>query len=161
MKNTISVLVLFVFLFIFQTVYAQGYFVVGAGKYVAASNFSTNVQKDISKYDGKYSATSETYESGFTFEITTQGNVLNIVLIYGATLGIEDNWSQDTTFYKDVAVKDGKYALDLNVRINSELNGIKEFRFVKCTYKQDVSNKNIKSEGIVLVEFKMFGEKEK
>jgi len=141
--------------------YSQEYFVARAGKYVSSSNFNTNIQQDISKYEGRYNATSETYESGLTFEITTQGNVLNIVLIYGATMGVEDNWEQDTSVYKNVDVKDGKFTLDLIVNLNPDVNGVNNFRFVKCTYKPEGENKTIKAEGIACEDWNIFAEKEK
>ena len=144
-----------------QTVIAQEYFVLGAGKYIHSSNFETNVQEDLSQYIGIYSAVTETYESSFTFEITVQDNTLNIILIYGATMGIEDNWEQDTSSYKGVFVNDGNFSLDVNVVLNPSVNEIQNFRFVKCWYNREEDNKKIESEGLVIEEYKMFAEKER
>ena len=149
-------------LFISSSINAQGYFVANAGVYISSSNFNTNVQKDISKYEGKYVAASETYESNYTFEVTAQENTLNIKMISCGTMDGGEIWDCDTTYFKDVPVENGKFTLNFRNFISGDAaNNIYNYRFVKCTYKQEGSNKKIKSEGIAWEEFNMFGEKRK
>ena len=154
----------FLFILIFCTTElldAQGYFVANAGEYINSSNFKTNSQKDISKYEGKYVAASETYESNYTFEVTTQGNSLNIKMISCGTMDGGEYWDCDTTYFKDVTIANGQFTLNFSnvIGFNDETAPIHNFRFVKCTYKQEGSSKNIKSEGIAWEEFSFFAER--
>jgi hypothetical protein len=162
MKKVFMFYIVVMISFITSSINAQGYFIARAGDYVSSSNFTTNVQKDISKYEGKYIAASETYESNYTFEVTADGNTLNIRMTSCGTMDGGEKWDCDTTYFKDVIVENGKFTLNFKNNISGdEASQIYNYRFVKCTYKQEGSNKNIKSEGIVWEEFMMFGERDK
>lgn len=148
--------------FIASSINAQGYFIASAGDYVSPSNFTTNVQKDINKYEGKYIAASETYESNYTFEVTAVGNTLNIKMTSCGTMDGGEKWDCDTTYFKDVAVANGIFTLNFNNTISGDnTDKTYNFRFVKCTYKQEGSKKSMKFEGLVWEEFHMFGELDK
>lgn len=162
MKKLIKLYLIVMISFIASSINAQGYFIASAGDYVSPSNFNTNIQKDIFKYVGKYIATSETYESNYTFELTTEGNTLNIKMISCGSMDGGEKWDCDTTYFKDIVVANGKFTLDFRNSISGDdSDKIYNYRFVKCTYKQQGSSKNIKSEGIVWEEFMMFGERDK
>lgn len=160
MKKFISFFLIVLIFCITDLLNAQGYFVANAGVNVNSSNFKTNVQKDISQYEGKYVAASETYESNYTFFVTFVENILNIKMISCASMDGE-KWDCDTSYFKDVNVAEGKFTLNFSnvVGFNDE-NTIYNFIFVKCTYKKEGSAKTIKSEGIAWEEFLMFGEKD-
>lgn len=161
MKKLIKLYLIVMISFIASSINAQGYFVASAGNYVSTSNFNMNVQKDVSKYEGKYVAASETYESNYTFDLTTEGNTLNIKMISCGSMDGGEKWDCDTTYFKDIVVANGKFSLNFRNSISGDdSDKIYNYRFVKCVYKHQVSGENIKSEGIVWEEFKMFGERE-
>lgn len=91
MKNIYSSIALFLALVISNTLYSQGYFVAEAGNYVSPENFKNNVQTDLTKYEGRYIAASETYESNYEYIIISEGNTLIITMISGATADGGDN----------------------------------------------------------------------
>lgn len=154
MKKRIPALI-FSAVFLFSTaIFSQGYFVASAGKYVSSGNFTTNVQNDLSKYEGRYIAASETYESNYQFLIVKESNALNITLISGATMDGGENWMMDTLVFSNVSVADGKFTLKDTPSKFGNFN----FRFVNAKYKEE--GKNVKSEGLVMEEYMMFAKKE-
>lgn len=154
MKNFIALLFSVLFIFISNQLLAQGYFVSSTGNYLSPEKFKTNIQNDLSKYEGSYSAVSETFESSYTYKIINRDYILDIIVISAACEDGE-NWQQDTLFFKDIIVKDGKFT----IKDVPENFGNSNYRFVKVTYKLD--GKNIKAEGLVMEEYFMFAEKEK
>jgi hypothetical protein len=157
MKNFIALLFSVFIIFVSNQLLAQGYFVSSTGNYLSADKFKTNAQNDLSKYEGVYTAVSETYESSYTYIITSHDNVLDILLISAACMDGE-NWEQDTVSLKGINVQEGKFKID-NSTIGYGNFGNSNFRFVKVTYKLD--GKTIKAEGLVMEEYFMFAEKEK
>ncbi len=133
---------------------AQGYFVASAGTYISSDNFKTNVQSDISKYEGRYIAASETYESNYEYIITMESDDLMVTMISGATMDGGDNWMIDTVIFRNVIVSGGEFTI-LDIPANF---GNPNFRFVQAEYKVD--GKSIISDGLVMEEYLMFGEKE-
>jgi hypothetical protein len=136
---------------------AQEYFVSTSGNYVNSNSFKTNIQNDLSKYEGVYTAVSETYESAYTYIISSNANSIGLTIISSACMDSE-NWEQDTVFLKDINVQEGKFKTD-NSTIGYGNFGNSNFKFVKVTYKLD--GKTIKAEGLVMEEYFMFAEKEK
>lgn len=156
MKNFIAFLFSVLLIFITNQLAAQGYFVSSSGNYLNSDKFKTNIQNDISKYEGSYTAVSETYESAYTYIISSNANTIDITVIASACMDGE-NWEQDTVFLKDIDVQEGKFKID-NSTIGYGNFGNSNFRFVKVTYKLD--GKNINVEGLVMEEYFMFAEKE-
>jgi hypothetical protein len=154
MKKIYSFIALFLVLFVFNTLYSQGYFVAEAGNYFSSDNFKTNVQIDFTKYEGRYVAASETYESNYEYIIISEGNVLMITMISGATDDGGENWMMDTLIFRNVTVIDGKFTLtDLPSNLGNQ-----NFRFVKASYM--LEGKNRKSGGLIMEEYLMFAQKE-
>lgn len=97
MKNFIALL-LFVFSFLISNqILSQGYFISSSGNYLSTDKFRTNAQNDLSKYEGSYTAVSETYESAYTFIISPNTNSVDLNIISSACMDGE-NWEQDTFF---------------------------------------------------------------
>ncbi|HEY5122652.1 MAG TPA: hypothetical protein VIK14_02840 [Ignavibacteria bacterium] len=155
-KTFLLVLVLSAFL-LSGKIYSQGYFVEGAGKYINEDKFKTNIQEDLTKYEGTYRAISESYESCYIFNVSICGEVLDIVFIYGGSDDGGENWGWDTTVYKGITVINGKFALN-DIQENF---GNANFRFVKVTYQRERDNKAIKNEGFVMEDYMTFAEKGK
>ena len=132
-----------------ENIYSQGYFVPGKGEYVPEEKFKTNIQTDLSKYTGTYTAVSETYESGYTYYITTRDNVLDILIVGSASMDGE-SWQQDSSFVKGVTVENGKFSINNNQIFYGGL-GDMNFRFVKVSYKAE--GKTINAEGLVMEEY--------
>jgi hypothetical protein len=157
MKKHFLFFLVIIFVFTADFLKAQGYFIAARGEYVISSSFKTNIQSDLSKYNGTYVAASETYESNYTYEITSRDNSLDILIIGAASMDGE-NWEKDSAFIKGVTVQDGKFTLNSNKVFYGNSGNI-NFRFVKVTYKLD--GKTVKAEGIVMEEYMMFAEKDK
>ena len=74
MKTTLSLLILLVILLTTQTVMAQKYYVSSAETYISSNSFQTNVQENLSNYEGRCDAASETYENEYSVEIKSEGS---------------------------------------------------------------------------------------
>ncbi len=154
MKKLLLAASFFSAMFISNMLYSQGYFVAPAGIYVSSSNFKTNVQSDLSKYEGQYIAASETYESNYQFLIVKESDALKITMISGATMDGGENWMMDTLVFRNVTVTKGKFVLT-DIPANF---GNPNFRFVNAEYKQD--GKSVMSDGLVMEEYLMFALKQ-
>lgn len=153
MKNVISVIVVLITLVISQTIYSQEYFIADEGKYFNSSNFKTNIQENLSNYQGCYIVASESYESSYSFVVSVQGDELEIVFIYGGSDEGGDNWSCDSTVHKGIIVSKGLFTIS-DIPDNF---GNKNFRFVKATYSHD--GKNIKEVGLVMEDYMLYAYK--
>lgn len=152
MKNIFHALISFLIFLIPLTANAQGYFVAGAGEYLDISKFKFNSQSNLLLYQGKYTAASETYDSHYIFEISSNEVSLNIKALSG---GSEDgeHYSYDTLIFSDVKVIDGTFEITFPVA--------SVFKFVKTSYSYTDENgtKTVKCFGILMEEYKMFAEK--
>lgn len=151
MKYNLLLSSVFFILFSCNNIFAQGFFVTGAGSYINEKYFKTNSQSQISNYEGSYEAVSETYESNYIIDIKSKNEKLNIRAICGHTEDGGENWYSDTLIFENVLVENGEFRIDVNGNTN--------FRFVIVIFKSVEIEKNITSTGIVMEEYKMYAEK--
>ena len=80
MKTLFTFIIILITLFISQTIYSQEYFIADEGMYFNSTNFKTNVQENLTNYQGCYIAGSESYESSYSFIMSVQGDELELKL---------------------------------------------------------------------------------
>lgn len=147
-KSITAVLFLFTILAI-HTAQSQSYFVPVAQTNVNGNSFELNT--DASTYVGRYEGASETFESNYVFEITPNGNNLDMIVTYSYTQDGGDNWTSEVYKFVNVGVDNGHFYIGLN--------GNEQFRFVTGSYKPYQSKKKVNRYGILMEEYKMFIER--
>lgn len=152
MKNLFLSILVILFFLMPVSANAQGYFAANVGHYLDVSKFKLNPQSNLLLYQGKYTAASETYDSHYIFEISSNEESLNITAISG---GSEDgeHYSYDTLIFSDVKVINGTFEITFPEA--------SVFKFVKTSYSYTDENgtKTVKCFGILMEEYKMFAEK--